>query len=237
MRRTVFASLLWAVSMGCWAGDESAFRLELASPARTLRLGQTTQLKLAIIGSGVYAITEGTEGINADNMRAGSFVYQFEFKPQRTGRFVFGPYSLVVNGQKLESNRASVEVLPQWDGKLGTYFRVDATSIVLGEDVELTVESWASTYESRSMNLGRQDSFTWRSGGASSFSSRSDKDGNVCYTKKAWLISPTKAGEFKIDRTVFTDFPQDVTPPDFTITVKEPAQPPARSDEKPTPQP
>lgn len=237
MRGTVIASLLWAVSMGCWAADESAFRLELASPARTLRLGQSAQLKLAIVGSGVYAITEGTEGIDADNMRAGSFVYAFEFKPQRTGRFDFGPYSLVVNGQKLESNRASVEVLPQWDGRLGTYFRVDATSIVLGEDVELTMESWASKRESSSMNLARQDSFTSGSDGIGSFGYRSGKEGTVYHTKKAWLISPTKAGEFKIDRTIFKDFPEDVAPPDFTITVKEPAQPPAADNPQPAPQP
>jgi hypothetical protein len=41
----------------------------------------------------------------------------------------------------------------------------------------------------------------------------------------SWLIAPKKAGEFKIDRSLFREFPQDVTPPDITITVQEGAQP------------
>jgi hypothetical protein len=153
MKCIMVASMAWVMAVACVGADEDAFRLELETPVRTLRLGQKAQLKLTIIGSGVYSITEGTEGINADNMKAGSFVYQFEFKPQRTGQFAFGPYTLAVNGQKLTSNRVSVEVLPQWDGKLGTYFRVNTNAIALGEDVELTAESWANKNDHQAIYL------------------------------------------------------------------------------------
>ena len=223
MKRLLMALLAILIISHAWAA-ESSMRLELESSVRTLRLGQSTKLKLKLIGSGVYEITEQTEGINADNMKAGSFVYEFEFNPQRKGGFTFGPYSLTVNGQKLMSNQIEINVLPQWDGTYGTFFRIDKGSIVLGEDIELVVETWAKEYDRKSIFLDRKESFSSTTGGSSRYSSRSGKDGEVTYIKRSWFISPKKTGEFEISKELFREFPDDIELPEFTIQVKEPAQ-------------
>ena len=183
MKKTIITLLMLTIALLHADASESDLRLELESSIRTVRLGQSTKLKLKIIGSGVYEITEGTEGIEADNMKAGAFVYELEFKPQRNGSFKFGPYSLSVNGQKLTSNQIEINVLPQWDGNYGTFFRVDRDSIVLGEDVELVVETWSKAYDRKSIFLDRSESFVTTSGGSSTSSFRSGKEGSVTYMK------------------------------------------------------
>jgi hypothetical protein len=224
MKKIIIASLLITISLLHVSEAESNLRLELESSVRTVRLGQSTKLKLKIIGSGVYEITEGTEGINADNMKAGAFVYEFKFKPQKKGSFTFGPYAISVNGNKLNSNQTTINVLPQWDGTYGTFFRVDTNSIVLGEDIELVVETWAKKYDHKSISLDRSESYITTSGAASSASIRSGKEGAVTYMKRSWFISPKNSGEFKITREIFRRFPEDIAAPNITIKVKDTGQ-------------
>jgi hypothetical protein len=224
MKKAIIVALMMTIALLHVSAAESNLRLELESSVRSLRLGQSTKLKLKIIGSGVYEITETTEGINADNIKAGAFVYEFEFKPQKKGSFTFGPYSFSVNGRRLDSNQISINVLSQWDGAYGTFFRVDTNSIVLGEDVELVVETWAKKYDHKSIRLDRKDSFSAATGGSSSYQSRSGTEGGVTYMKRSWLLSPKKSGEFKISKELFRELPDDIKPPEFSIKVEEPAQ-------------
>lgn len=100
MKKPIIVFLVIVTLMSKASVAELNLRLELESSVRSLRLGQSTKFKLKVVGSGVYEITEKTEGIEADNMRTGAFVYEFEFKPQRLGAFSFGPYALSMNGQK-----------------------------------------------------------------------------------------------------------------------------------------
>lgn len=224
MKKITIAVLTLTIALLHVCAAESSLRLELESSVRSLRLGQSAKLKLIIVGSGVYEITEQTEGIEADNMRAGSFVYEFEFKPQRQGLFTFGPYALAMNGQELNSNRITINVLPQWDGTYGTFFRIDAESIVLGNDIELVMETWAKTYEHKSIFLDRQHSFVSTMGASSSSMSRSGNEGAVTYMKRSWFITPKEPGIFKISKEIFREFPDDIKEPEFTINVEEPAQ-------------
>jgi len=220
----ITAFLVMVTLMSKASAAESNLRLELESSVRSLRLGQSTKLKIKVIGSGVYEITEKTEGIEADNMRAGAFVYEFEFKPQRLGTFSFGPYALSMNGQKMNSNRVTINVLPQWDGTYGTFFRVDTNSIVLGENIELVAETWSKIYDRNFISLDRKETFVTQQGRSNISSRHSGNGGTVVYNCNSWFITPKQAGEFKISRDIFRRLPEDIKPPDFIIMVKKPAQ-------------
>jgi hypothetical protein len=120
--------LLGTSSVPAWA-EGSDPKLELESGLRTLRLGQETTLKMRIAGAPISRLTEASEGVVPENSRVGAFVYEFRFKPQREGKFTFGPYQLSFNGRNLTSNSLSIYVLPPWDGTYGTFFRVDSNNI------------------------------------------------------------------------------------------------------------
>jgi hypothetical protein len=232
MKKTLAVFLMITIALLHVSAAESGLRLELDSSVRSIRLGQSTKLKLKIIGSGIYEITEGTEGINANNMKAGAFVYEFVFKPQRKGMFTFGPYSVSVNGQNLKSNKILINVVSQWEGTYGTFFRVDTNSIVLGEDIELVAETWEKKYSHKSMFLDRKESFMMRLGNSSTSTSSfsSNADGMVVYKCRSWYITPKKAGKFTISKDIFKEFPEDINPPEFTIMVAEPARQKAGTD-------
>lgn len=229
MKNTIAAVLVSFFSWGIRA--DTPFTLEVKSPVRTLRLGQEVRLKLRIAGSGVNAITRESEGIDADYAAGDSvFEHEIRFKPQRTGRFTFGPYAIDMNGAKLTSNSISVDVLPQWDGQPGMYFRVDTNAVVLGDEVELTVESWSKKGRPQSVNLSldRNENFTARSGWGISFSRITTTDEDMSCSQTSWFICPKKAGIFKIDKNLFKDFPVGTTPPDIAILVKESDHPSAK---------
>ena len=222
MRRYSLTILATLIALTCAHADESSLRLELESPVKTLRLGQSKKLKLKISGSDVHQITESSEGIDINHMRAGTFVYEFNFKPQRKGIFTFGPYSVEFNGQKLTSNQIKIDVLPQWEGTYGTCFRVDTNSIELGESIEFVMETWSKDRGGYiSISLNRDESFSSSMGGGMSSSSFSSDDGTVSYRTRSWSVTPKTAGEFRITKELFKEFPDNIQAPDITVQVKE----------------
>ncbi len=213
--------LLLAAQAG--VGDPD-LRLELESNVRTLRLGQEATLRLRILGPGIRHLTEKSEGISPKNPAVGAFVHELGFKPPREGRFTFGPYRLSFNGQELTSNRVSLFVLPAWDARYGTFYRTDSNSITLGESIEFVVETWSKTYEPKHWSMKRDEAFTSIQGETIMSRFVSDKS-TWAYTRSAWLITPKEAGEFRITRDLFQDFPEGVEPPDITVIVKKPDPP------------
>lgn len=225
--------LVLILSTLAWSG-ESDLKLELESSVRTLRLGQKTTLRLRIAGAGVRRLTEHSEGIDSSNSKVSSFVYEFGFEPQREGPFTFGPYLLSFNTQPLTSNPLSIFVLPRWDGRYGTFFRIDSNSVTLGESIELVMETWSTQYEVRRCLLKREEAFTYTIGESTTSAVTSGKDTQV-YSRLSWFITPKQPGEFKITRDLFESFPEGVTAPNLTVTVKEPAQPPVSGSNGKTP--
>jgi len=232
MKRTIVC-LMMIIGLFDAGAEEANLRLELESPVRTLRVNEITKPKLKIIGSDVREITEKTEGISAYNPELGAFVYKFTFHPQKEGEYTLGPYSITVNGRKLTSNQILITVLPQWNGKFGTFFRVDKDSIVLGEDIELHVETWVKEGQEPipSFTLSREESFSWTPGDSGVHGGRLGDWGEpgfretFHYTRRSWFITPKKAGAFRISKELFKGFPENITPPDIKVMVKNPAQP------------
>ena len=161
------------------------------------------------------------EGIDVDSSPR-AFESRVRFNPQREGHFTLGPYSIEINGQKIESNQLTINVLPKWNGTLGTYFRVDTRSISFGESVELVMETWRTENEDSVFAvLARNDSFSSKIGGNVSTSSTAHGEERVRYSRISWFITPKIAGKFKIDRDLFEKFPENVDPPNFEIEVAE----------------
>jgi hypothetical protein len=212
------------LSTPAWS-QVSDLRLELESDARTLRVGQDATLKMRIAGAGVGRLVEGSEGVVPDVSNGAAFVYEFKVKPRREGPFVFGPYQISFNGQALTSNTVSIQVLPPWNGVYGTFFRVDSNSITLGQSVELVMETWSEKLDPNSYGLrGSEETFLT---GPGSYLSSMTVNGSIsaCWRQSRWLITPKKAGEFRITKDLFRNFPANVTPPDIAITVRESPQP------------
>lgn len=198
----------------------SSLRFELVSPSDTIRLGELLRLKLKIVGSRVSELTENTEGVNFGPVRSGAFTYEITFNPKREGKYTFGPYSLAVDGKTLTTRQVEVTVLPSWNGAYGTFFRVDKRAIVLGEDINLVMETWAKKDQYNMVDLKRSDLFkskTMPSGGAY-FTA---KDGRVDYSRTSWRITPKQSGDFQVNKDLFRELPADIVPPDFTIKVEE----------------
>lgn len=224
-RRNLGIVLILILSTLAWSGDSDLkLELELESNVRTLRVGERTNLRLRIVGAGVGHITDGSEGIAASNPIAGSFVYEFAFAPQREGQFTFGPYQLSFNGQPLVSNAVSLFVLPRWDGRFGTFFRTDRDSIVLGDKIELSMETWGTTMNLPRCQIKWDEAFTSAPGGSFMFTENGGASTQVYYARLLWWITPKKAGEFKITRDLFESFPEGVVAPNLTVMVTEPAQ-------------
>lgn len=215
------------------AAEEAVLRLRLESPVRTLRVNEITRPKLMLIGSEVHEIIEQTDGISTYNPETSAFVYEFTFHPQKEGEYMLGPYSITVNGRELTSKQILITVLPKWNGEFGTFFRVDRDSIVLGEDIELHVETWVKAADSEStpsLTPSRVESFSWTAGDSGVHGGKLGERGepgfneNSTYTRRSWFITPKKAGAFRISKELFKAFPEDIPPPDITIMVKEPAE-------------
>jgi len=229
-----------ALTLSAWSTpawpEDSDLKLDLEAGIRTLRLGQETALKLRIAGTSISRLTEKSEGVVPENPGAGAFVYEFKVKPQREGKFTFGPYQLSFNGQNLTSNPVSIRVLPPWDGTYGTFFRVDSNNIALGEAVELVMETWSEKYQPVRCSLKRDDE-AFASGATvgaalSTMSGTSSGGASRFYSRSQWLLTPKKPGEFRITKDLFMSFPENVNPPDIVVTVKETAPPADASGRK-----
>ena len=210
-----------AMLMPVWA-ETPSFHMELNSPVKTLRIGQSARLNLNISGRGVYEITSATEGINTNSATQSSFTHNFSFKPQTTGNHTLGPYTVSLNGQKLTSNQIEIYVLPEYNGDNGTFFRVDRNSITLGEPVELVMETWANERTPfKHIFIKQSQSFSSQSGGTLSTIKSSSNKITSHYWKISWLIYPTESGDFQITKDLFQELPEDIEAPNFTIKVEE----------------
>jgi len=143
----------------------SDLTLLLECNVRSLRIGERARLELKILGRDLAKITEGIEGLKQDTRGPPSFVHRFDFRPEKAGRFVFGPYSLSLNGQELTSNSLSIEVLPDEKKAHGTYFRVNNEEIVLGDAFEFVIETWCQERGLEAVQLRRDNAFQHRTGG------------------------------------------------------------------------
>lgn len=201
--------------------DEASLSLELVTPIRTLRVGQEASMELRIKGSEAEKVIRGTEGVDWSQSTIGSFTYLFEIKPQREGRFVVGPYKLRFNDRELVSNTAVLQVLPKWDGRMGTEFRVDQDTIKLGESFELTAESWQrdSTYRPIFPRFDASLFTVKPTGGSSSTFSGSDRV-STTWRRDSFLVTPKKKGPFRIDRDWFEKIPDDVAVPEIVVNVE-----------------
>jgi hypothetical protein len=219
---TLFASHLSPAS----PTEEARIKLELTSQFRTLRIGQQMAITLKIAGPDVHALVEGTEGLTSPPPWPSAFTYNFDFKPTREGVFNLGPYALTFNGQALTSNAIKVTVLPKWDGPYGTFFRMDKTTMVLGEDVELVAETWQQQDASKTFLRPKpSDSFSLSVGQNTSSISLSDGKTSSYYARVTWFLTPKAAGILKITRDSFVDFPAGVEPPNLSVEVTQPEQP------------
>jgi hypothetical protein len=204
--------------------QEAGLRLEVETALRTLRVGQETTLKLRIVGTEIARLLPPSEGVVTDTATPGAFVYEFKFRPPREGPFTFGPYQLSFNGRSLTSNAVSMRVLPPWNGTYGTFFRVDSNSITLGESIELVAESWSEKPDVRAAVLkGNSDAFTLSSPSVQSLLTMNNGV-SASWRQCRWLLTPKKAGAFRITQDSFQSLPPDVTAPDLAITVREPSQ-------------
>lgn len=216
MKSIITLVLLSSIS-ACFADQN--LHLEIYSPVKTVRLGDSLKMKLKIIGSEVHEIVEDQEGVvplkfNMD----GALVHEFEFEPQREGLFELGPVNISINGQELVSNIITINVLPQWDGEFGTFFRVDTNSINFGEQVEFVVETWTTN---------REDRYTYYLDTSNSNHKENGKrggtyvnDGNrVYYSMNSWLITPDKTGTFIISESLFKNIESERIYPNISISV------------------
>ena len=215
----------------CCLGDTNLV-LTLESHQKTVRVGETINLVLALTGNDLTNIFQNAhEAPELGCYAASGFRYDCSCTAKKEGDLVFGPYALSFNGQRLTSNTQMVHVLPKakvTQERSGTTFRVDKESISLGDDVELVMESWSHSrpplpsppnaklklspndFNIADSSYGRTLEF---SEGAVSFCDR-----------QSWRLRPKKPGIFKIDRDIFDELPAGVMPPDFTIKVNGSSQ-------------
>ena len=227
MKSFVTSAITMAIALNLSSACADEIRLSLESSDRAPRVGDQITLELKLLGSAVRDIAKGTEGVVPDIMAVPAFVYRFKVSPKHAGNVSYGPYSLAVSGQKLTSNLLSIDVLPQWGGEYGTLFRVERTSVSLGEDVVLIAETWAKTSIEKTFELAWNDNSFDRVTSSSSCSSHSGPGGEVNYEKQSWVLRPKQVGEFKITRDLFTEFPDAAKPPSISVMVNAAAQPKA----------
>jgi len=219
MKRNSLTLLVALIALTGAQAEEPSLQLVLESRVSSLRYGTSSSLTLKLSGAPVEDMIKPQEGIEP-SVGPKAFVYRFNFKPQREGSFTFGPYFMEVNGKKLESNQVTINVLPEWNGTLGTFFRVNTNSIALGESVELTMETWQKDHDYISINPVHDESFSVSMGNIMSTSSGSGED-RISYRSRTWLITPRTAGEFKINKELFREFPENIKAPSFSIQVAE----------------
>ena len=196
---------------------EPPFDLKLESMSQSVRTGEPIRLQLKIIGEGVHGITQNTPGVL--RQKVSSFTYNFEVTSKKEGVQVFGPYRMSVNGHILQSNRVVVRVLPKEQiKKLGTFFRVDKTSVLIGGEIEFTAEIWSTTFQRNPIRFIRSNAFSARPG-ATTLNSESGPHGMRVHKIQTWIITPKKEGDFRISRDLFEKFPENLDPPNILIQV------------------
>ena len=205
---------------------------------KTVRLGESLRLTLKLTGDAASKIVSSTEGATLNFSDGDGFHSNYTFSPKQEGDCTFGPYTLDFNGHRYTSKPLVVRVLPKWNGEFGSFFRVDRNKIELGEEIELVQEMWTQKgfgpQTSRVRTRKATNDYECSSPSSQSRCSFSIKvqDGhpttNSTYSvRQAWRIKPMKTGIFKITKDLFEAWPDDVTPPDFAVTVEQTSRPPS----------
>ncbi len=234
---TLFA-LVVALSPSCASRRQDDIRLEITSNARTLRIMDSTNVQMRIVGPAVRKMIRDCKEIvsidsfdeSGDFFKEPDFLFEFSFEPEKLGANTIGPYTLSFNGHELTSNEISIQVLPRWEGKLGTFFRVDRDTITLGEDVEFVMETWSRERYDYNYTPKYEGGFHCYFESSSHREALEDSDGSIHYARELWHIIPENAGQFRITKDTFARFPDNVDPPNLTVMVKQPAQPGAPAD-------
>lgn len=195
--------------------------LVLTSDSRSLRIGQSTTVKLKITGRDIARIINDVNNVTPLYNNEPEFVYQFLFKSSVEGDCKMGPYSLSFNGINLVSNSLIIKVLPEWKGDYGTFFRTDCNEIMLGESFELVMETWSNEMSKANISMqSKTELASIVSGMSTTQISNKNKEENH-YSKKSWAITPKSAGDFMITKELFREFPDEINPPLLKVHVKE----------------
>ena len=126
-----------------------------------------------------------------------------------------------INGTKVTSNTVTIHVLPEWNGEFGTFFRVHAKEIKLGDEIELVVETWSDGQSSPSLSLKWDKAYSQRIG-STAFRTNSDNGKMTRMASKRYFITPKEAGTFTISKDLFREVPDGITVPEINVTVSEP---------------
>ena len=118
--------------------------LSASASCGAVRHGDDVRTILKIEGDGVAHLVGPTPGARLTSSSMAGLQWGYEFTTEQEGGCTFGPYSPTLNGQALTSTPVVVKVLPQWDGRYGTFFCTDRARIRLGETIELIEETWRS---------------------------------------------------------------------------------------------
>lgn len=195
--------------------------LHLESKAKSIRLGESTQLKLRLAGTDIDTITSGFAKREGALNTKSEFVHSSTFRPEKQGAHTFGPFSMSINGTKVNSNTVTIQVLPEWNGEFGTFFRVHASEIELGDEIELVVETWSEGQSSPSLSLKWDKAYSQRIGGTA-FRTNSDNGKMTRMASKRYFITPKEAGTFTISEELFQKVPDGIAVPRINVTVSEP---------------
>lgn len=204
--------------------------LTVESSVKTVRVGGNINLTFNLTGIDMTNILGKTEGVDLLDTGTDAFTYTCGFRTTTEGKFVFGPYSISLNGQTLTSKPLAVTVLPKWNGaEEGSVFRIDRDKIILGEAVELVMEIRSQRAPSRSSptyaRIKRASSNCDISSGPMSVSASVSNGKTNHLDSQTWVLTPKEPGVFKITGDLFESLPDGVKPPDFAVTVEPAAQP------------
>lgn len=200
---------------------ETNLSLELTSKTHTLRVGHGATVELKIAGQAITEIIKDMNNIKPSIFnKKPEFIYKFTFLSAKEGDYSLGPYSLLFNGVKLESNSLTFKVLPEWDGDLGTIFRVDCNEIYLGESFELVMETWSKEHTKFNISASYNPEHASIETGVfrNKTSIKNSEERNYC--SKSWIITPKSAGDFYITKEFFKEFPDGIEPPQLKVLVK-----------------
>jgi hypothetical protein len=214
---TVVVMAALAVGSAGRAADTN-LSLKLEGPTDILRVKQEAKLKLKIVGKGIGTMVKGAEGADQDEISVRTFTGEVVFTPKQEGAQTLGPYTVTVNGQKLVSNSLAIRVLPAWDGKFGTMFVVDKPKAVVGEELQLIIETRSDHQVTALFAFRGGADFVMGSTSSSSSTSISGGESVYC-VKQIYTITPSRAGDLKINKDSFSKFPDGVAPPNITVEV------------------
>ena len=193
----------------------------MTSSSRVVRLGQNVTVNLKIIDQSVENIFYDLDSTLKTRFGEPEFVYSFSVEPTAAGDFYLGPYSLSFRGKPLISNSLTIKVLPEWDGIYGTFFRVDCNEIMLGESIELVVETWSEDQKIPLIEYDRSKTNANVTGQINGSQLKMINTKVYYYRKLSWIITPESAGYFLITEDFFKSIPEGVTPPEIIVNVKE----------------